>query len=212
MGENNPDFDHGTITNMTPGHAEAVSRAHNAAFPNEVLPKLGHAFLSNLYKAILESESAFGVVCIVEGEVGGFVLANTDVENMYKRVLRGHWPKLIGPLITQLVKSPNLIPVVFETLFYGYRKDPRDTIKAEWMVWGVNPKYRGRNIGKRLVMKMNEMYKERGVSVYKLIVYDSNDHVNSIYTSWGFKFLYKTKLYKKEANIYKIDLTDNKIS
>lgn len=137
---------------MEADDAVAVATLHAArlAFPREVLPLVRLA-----YEALLDSPLAVVRVLEDRGRVVGFVLATSDRQ----RLLSDLFSRRPGSLLRHFAGDPRGTMRALRILQGGVR---RAGATAEILEVALEPDYRGRTLGARLVGEAVEALRQRG--------------------------------------------------
>lgn len=176
-------------------HIKRAVAIHQEALPEDFLPSLGTSFLSTLYQGLIGKRGIFGFVALEKGEVIGFVLGTEDMDKFLKVGLLSNFIKLSLLLFLQILKKPTILKNIFETFFYSHKESGP---KAELVVIALDEAYRGRGLGKTLVVVLEKEMKKRKIKEYKLTVTKRNSKAIAFYNRLGFEKKSEFRLYDKK--------------
>ena len=179
----------------------AVVHIHSEGLADDFLPSLGHRFLEGLYACMLEDQQVFGYVYEESKTIHGFILGCEDTSRLFRNTLTRRPIFLIGRLAPSLIRKPQLLWKVGQTLLYP-SAEPASDIKAELVVVVVDEAVRGTGIGQRLVARLETTFLERGIDAYKVTVNQSNEKANLFYKRLGGELTGAFSLYGKDWNMY----------
>ncbi len=175
-----------------------IAKIHMQSLSDDFLPSLGVDFLSAFYQGVIGRPKVFGFLDTQKGKISGFVVGTSNMELFFKDTISSNFISLFYHLLLALIKKPSIIKNVAETLFYT-AKD-RGPV-AELVIIAVDNRFRGKGIGKKLVLALEEEMKKRKIKGYKLTVTKRNKAANEFYKSIGFKQFSEFELYNKSWNI-----------
>jgi len=69
-------------------HAGQVAALHIQCISTGFISSMGIDFVTSLYDAIVKSKSSLGVVAVKNGKVIGFVAFTTNLNKLYKSIIR----------------------------------------------------------------------------------------------------------------------------
>ena len=186
-------------------HATRAAELHCAALAGDFLPSLGQGFLTVFYEAVLDLGLGLGFVAIEQGRPVGFVLGSADTSALFKRAIASRAMAFAWRAIPAVLRRPTLIANVIETFLYP-GKEGAVPEKAELVVIGFEAAYRGRGLGRQLVMALNDAFRAQGITSYKVTVLQSNQGANNFYRALGFQPALEFELYKKKWNLHVLSL------
>ena len=174
-------------------HAPQITSIHISELRGDFLPSLGFNFLQSVYQGVIGRKRIWSFIYIEKGEVGGFIIGTSDMGYFFKEAMRENFLKLAFFLLIKLILNPFLIKNVLETFLY-----PKKEIgpKAELVVIAVMKKFQGKGIGKKLMLKLEEVFQENKVKNYKVTVHQDKK-ANSFYEYLNFKRVGEFSLYGK---------------
>ena len=178
--------------------SSAFAKIHIAALGGDFLPSLGFSFLKTFYNGVINTFGVYGFVYEEDGKVHGFVVGTRNSSKFFRRAIRANFIRFSFLLFVALIKKPTIIKNIFETFLYP-KKDVG--AKAELVVIAVDNKYRGKGIGKRLVLALEEEFKNRKITSYKLTVHASKEAVG-FYEHLGYSRISSFRLYDKMWYVY----------
>lgn len=137
------------ILEMTSAHVRAAAQLHQRVLPDDLLSRLGVAFMERyLYRRVLASSSALGYVYVYDQQVVGYITGTINSQAFY----RLNWREQITlPLfmLLSLARRPALAAEVKEALEFSRLKGTLTYIKSEIASVGVLPDYRSPAFFKR---------------------------------------------------------------
>ena len=111
------DADDTTFRPATPGDAPIIARLHQEAIASGFLPRLGHRFMTLLYRALIEWEDGWVYVADLDTVIG-FVAGVADTGGFYRYFLRRWGIRAFFAALPQMWR-PAVIRRAWETLRYG---------------------------------------------------------------------------------------------
>lgn len=178
---------------------ELLVRIHQKELSKDFLPSLGKNFLNQLYNNLLNEKNTTILVSTSNNEICGFIVGSSDFSRAFKNIILSNFFKYLWIIFPKVIKKPQLVLKVFETLFYT--KKEADSPKAELVVISILKKYQRLGIGKTLVNSLEKTFKDKGIKKYKVSVNASNKSANLFYSFLGFKKYKSFFLYKKRINL-----------
>jgi len=182
-----PDGDLGAVRTGALGDAGAAAELHARLISDGFLSSLGPRFLHRLYRRIVLSDGSFLLVAEGGGAVVGFVAGSTAVGRLYGDFLRrdGVAATLQAPLRLAMA-----LPRVLETLRHG-RGAGTDAsgpgaVGGELLAVAVDPRWRGRRLGGRLVEGFLDELESRGATSGRVVVGADNAAAVAMYRRAGF--------------------------
>ena len=172
----------------------AVIRIHRAAFPNFFLTEMGPGFLAAYYRMVGRYEPSVFLVAEDDGAVRGFVAGFSDPAGFYA-AMRRQWWRLFLPLVSGIVRRPQLIRAVFSNLsrvLAGLGRPRGESVPdgktdCELASIAVDPACGGSGVGARLVTAFCERARDSGAQAVTLTTErDGNESVNRFYQKLGF--------------------------
>jgi len=189
------------IRTLTIAHAPRIAAIHAAALAGDFLPSLGAGFLTELYRGILGQGLGFGFVGMEGSAVAGFVIASEDTSALFRTVMRSRFVPLGLRLVPAVVRRPRLIGNIIETFTYP-EQEGAVPVPAELVVIAVDASLRSKGMGAALCMALDDTFRQRGITRYKVTVNQSNEGANRFYRRQGFELAYSFTLYKRGWNLY----------
>ena len=180
-----------------PGHAPAIARLHRDSIGSGFLSSLGLAFLTLLYRSMIESATVHVHVAMSGDSVVGFVAGAEDTSRFYKEFLRSHFFGAVIRLLPALVR-PRTWKKVLETLRYGSEPTTRC---AELLSMAVAAQGRGRGVGKALVEALLASASEAGIDRMRVVVGSKNEAAISLYRSTGFDHVETIEVHSGETSL-----------
>lgn len=155
-------------------HIVDVVRLHSSALKGDFLPSLGISFLTTFYKTLINEPNTCTLVYYQKHQVLGFVIGTKDMALFLKNILKKRFLEFCLLIAYQIIKNPQLLKKVFETLFYTKKESGP---KAELVIIAVDQKYHGKGIGKALITNLEKIFLKNNITQYKLTVIDGKEAV-----------------------------------
>ena len=167
-------------------YAEQVAALHIQCISTGFISSMGIDFVTNLYEAIVQSNSSFGVVAVRKGNVLGFAVFTTNINTLYKAVI---WRKGLrfAMILAGQICSLKQIKKIFETLFYPARINNKDLPSAELLSIAVAPEEQRKGLAGKLIEKGFRHYRKTGVDKVKVLIGADNKAGNELYLKCGFE-------------------------
>lgn len=175
-----------------------ISRIHVNALSSDFLPSLGFDFLKTFYNGVIGKAGVFGFVSKDKEEINGFVVGTENMDRFFKLALTSKFIALCFYLGIQLLKKPSIVKNILETFTYSSKESGP---LAELVVIAVDKSTRGKGVGKKLVLALEQEFRKRKIKEYKLTVTKRNKNANTFYEHLGFKVLTRFNLYSKSWNL-----------
>lgn len=186
------------IVHISGEYLNDITKLHIISLKNDFLPSMGFNFLKSLYKGILDKENIYGFVAKDNKKVIGFIIGCKDMADYLKVSLMSNFIELFFYLGLRILKKPQLLINVIETLSYSSKeKGP----KAELVIIAIKKKYRGIGLGKKLIQILEKRFKEKKINEYKLTVHADKQAVY-FYEKLGYYQFSQFKLYNKIWYVY----------
>jgi glycosyltransferase involved in cell wall biosynthesis len=161
--------------------AAALARLHISAIQTGFLPRLGHRFMTVLYRALVGWEAAVVLVADPGGGPIGFVAGGTDTARFYRYFFRRYLLPAVWTALPALLRPRNLRRAV-ETARYG----GVSATGAELLAMAVDEGWRGAGIGLRLGHDFLDAMTRLGHDPVRVVVGDDNEVAKSAYRRMGF--------------------------
>jgi len=193
-----------TIRLAKRNEAESIANIHQNEIKKGFLSSLRTPFLTNLYRAIIESEFSFSVVAEEKNEIIGFIAGTFDLDKFYSYFLKRYFFQAILTILPQIFNFQKL-KGIFETLLYSTKG--KELPKAELLTIAVKKKFQGKDIASQMFEKFVLEMKERGVDTFKVVVGKELSPAIKFYEREGFQFLKEIEIHGREPSLiylYKI--------
>jgi len=164
----------------------------------------GRQFLYELYNGILVDRLGFFILARIENNVNGFILGCTDSTKLMSIIFKRPFSYL-RLILPKVIKKPALIIKLVETLLYSWKEGV--AIKPELLVIAVDSKSRACGVGSKMLCKLNDEFKKRGIFEYKVTVHKVMDKSNNFYIKNGMELIKTFHFYGVDWNIYALQLT-----
>ena len=182
-------------------HAGQVAALHIQCISTGFISSMGIDFVTSLYDAIVKSKSSLGVVAVRNEKVIGFVSFTTNLNKLYKSIIRRKGLKF-ALLLAGNVLSLRRIKKMFETLFYPARIKKMNLPPAELLSIAVAPEERRKGLAGQLIEKGLRLYRKTGVDKVKVLIGADNKAGNKLYLKTGFELIGQIVNHGVLSNIY----------
>jgi ribosomal protein S18 acetylase RimI-like enzyme len=181
--------------------ARDIAALHIACIRTGFISSLGTKFVTALYEAIAQSDSAFGFIAVEDSEVTGFAAFATNVGQLYKSVIKRKGWRL-ALLLAAKMFSLSRMKKVFETLTYPARVKQDTMPAAELLSIAVIPQRGRTGLGTQLVQRGLERCEQGGIDAVKVLVATDNEAGNRLYRKCGFALVEQIRNHGILSNIY----------
>jgi ribosomal protein S18 acetylase RimI-like enzyme len=182
------------IQPMQPAQASSVTDIHMLSQEGTFLTSLGRNFLTALYDQISQSKYSFSYTALSGDTVVGFIVGTSYTGALFKDVISKR-PFRLGWLICQRALSrPIILWQSLKTLSYPNQL-PANTPAAELLALAVNPAWRNRQIGSRLVEQLIQDLTTAHIDEMVVTVDGQNEGALRFYQRHGFKVHHQTDMY-----------------
>ncbi len=182
-------------------HAGQVAALHIQCISTGFISSMGIDFVTFLYDAIVKSKSSLGVVAVRNEKVIGFVAFTTNLNKLYKSIIRRKGLKF-ALLLAGNVLSLRRIKKIFETLFYPSRIKKMNLPAAELLSIAVAPEEQRKGLAGQLIEKGLRLYRKTGVDKVKVLIGADNKAGNKLYLKSGFELIGQIVNHGVLSNIY----------
>ena len=146
-----------------------------------------------MFQSFLNDRRESALVCVHAGtsQVVGFVCGSQDRSGYLKRALYRYLPRAMPLLIMASLRRPTIAKgllrrsTMLKRIFNRPRADMAAWPAASLMSIAVDPAYRGRGLGERLVRDYMDLMRKQGVPAIKLGVLNSNRAARNLYERLG---------------------------
>ncbi len=197
------------IVRLSPEHANEVAKLHVSGISTGFISSYGIDFVTALYEAIAESESAFGFVALKKNKVIGFTSFATDVNALYKSVIFRNALRFALTLSRKML-SLHTAKAVFETLFYPKRIKKMNLPSAELLSIVVDSHARDKGLATKLTQVGFDECTKKGIEKVKVLVRTDNIAANKLYLRCGFELVTQIDSHGIMSNIYVVETAPEK--
>ncbi len=145
--------------------APSLARLHRQELPDSFLPRLGSAFLVEMYGILLAEPTVFGFAA-GPGEPEAFVLCTTDRASV-DRAIGARRLSLLIKALPRLLASPTLLLALADGLTYAGKEH---AAPAELVIIVVDGQRKSQGIGARLMEATRAEFRARGVPRWSVTV------------------------------------------
>ncbi len=197
-----------------------IVKLHTDYIPGALFPKLGHDFMVNLYKAMMELDCVVTYVWEDSGEEGdsnvkniagisgkpvAFITATTDASELMKLMMKKNFGPFAWSVFIYVLGNPLRIGEVLETAGYS-KKAEVSGVTGEFLYIAIDKNYRRANISDALVKECMKWLKGKGLKKAKVTTYTNNKGANTLLERLGFKVKKELPFRGKMKNLYVGDL------
>lgn len=186
---------------LAPEHAVRAAQLHIEGINTGFISSLGLGFVTTLYRAMAQDPQSFGYVAIKEGEVVGFAAFTTNLQGLYKSIMKRSGFKCAFLLFRKML-SWRVIKKTLETVFYPSRIGKYRFPEAEFLSMSISPEARGHGLATRFVKTGFEEYRRRGIKQLKIMAAVKIGPINMMYEKLGFKVVAQVENHGVVSNVY----------
>jgi len=176
---------------------EQVTRLHMEGLGESFLTKWGDDVVREVYRNLLRLPSTIMVVGTETREIVGFGLATSNPDNWFMSMVSG---RTIIFAVKALLSHPSLVIKTGGSLGGLLRPKP---YFAELQFLVLEKAWRGKGWGTKLVAKIEQELRDRGVKEYAVGTKASNRATNKFYNERGWKLFEVVRLWGEDLNYYK---------
>lgn len=185
--------------------AARVAELHEAAMGRSLWARLGRAFLTELYKALVDSPFFLGFVYVEDGEVQGFIAGSVDTATLYRDLLRRRFMFLGPAAALGVLRHPAVALRLLETARY-FGKSGADDVKAESLFCSFVPELRGKRVSGHVNKVLFDELRARGHERVKITTEADNEGAIRQLQSWDFAEVGRFRFYGKDMVTWVLDL------
>ncbi len=163
------------------GDASAAALLHGQLISEGFLSSLGSRFLRRLYRRIACASGSFLLIAEGGGSTIGFIAGSVDVGHLYRSFLLRDG---VAAGLSAPVRLVSALPRVLETLNHGRGGD--GPAGGELLAVAVDPSWRGRHVGGRLVEGFLGELERRDLHAAHVVVGADNATAIAMYRRSGF--------------------------
>ncbi len=166
-----------------------IGAMHRTEIRHGLLPQLGDAFLSRLYRAVAACRHGVLFAALNADDVWGFIAGSPSIKTLYREILSGHGvalarhaaPALLAPTILAKAMGVALYPLKGPSgLAYP------GPAGAELLAMAVAEGHRRRGLGGRLLTAFEaNLLRDWGIGAYRVATNQSDAASNAFYRHYG---------------------------
>jgi len=177
---------------------------HRNVFKGDFLSIMGYKFIWTIYDTMLDLDDCFLYIMRdwdpkLYYKPVGFIVGCRDSKTLFKRMLKINAGHIIKDTALALIRKPKLVLDCIKILRY----ESQSKIKPELLSICINPEYRNKKWGRKLVRKLERWFRKHKVKSYKVVVNQSNTDAQRFYHKLGFEYIKTFKLNDKEMELWK---------
>ena len=175
--------DDATVREMTAADIAAVVQLQLAFLDGSIVTQLGTRFLTAFHQAALSHPSSRAFVAAEpDGVLAGFALASLDVAGF-----NGHVKRRVFAALVQALLTPRGLKLIWRFAQLLIESEPEPYMPAELLLLTVDPRYRRRGIGQKLLAAIEQAFARDGVSRYRVAVRSQLAVARAFYLATGFE-------------------------
>jgi len=193
--------------------SEELAKNHIQLIPDGFLSTLGIKFISLLYKALINTDEFYVLICIDEvnnNKLVGYAVARLENTSYIKTILKFSPIKVIS-LTLGYVINPKKLFGFFEILIYQLFKNPskerfpKNENSAELFNIAIIQDYQGKGIGKTLLHKLKQKCSAKGIDFIYAVTGSKELNTHIFYKKNGGQEIGQTTIHSNHiSKIYKI--------
>ena len=187
-------------------HIPEVAQLHIMGIKEGFFGSLGNKVVCCLYRAIIESDRAFGFVAIKDGQVLGFVSCVENLRDVYKHIIKKDFCKLAWAMLPKMLRWYNIKNTIVTLLYPS--KTTEDSPSAEILSIVVDKQVRRMGVGKKLMERSYDEFCRRGIKWIKVITAE-DQQADEFYKAVGFKLVDRSQRRGVLLNIYVMKVSND---
>ena len=188
---------------------EQIARIHQQEIVEGFLSKLGSSFLTNLYRHLSGSKSAFLYAAIRGNEVIGFICGSLNTSKVYKEFVLSPAGAIAAVRLAPKLVSLSRVKRVLETLLYPAKQDVIELPKAEILNFCVDSRVQRSGVGRELFIRLQEEFARQGVDRIKIVTGANQVSAQRFYERHQAKQVTATEIHAgTQSLIYEYEIKD----
>jgi len=187
-------------------HLPEVAQLHIVGIEEGFFGSLGDEFVILLYRAIIESDEAFGFVAVKDDKVLGFISCAENLGGIYKHVIKKNFFKLAWAMLPKMFRWYNIKNTIAALLYPS--KTGENLPLAEILSIVVDKSARSMGIGKKLMELSCDEFHRRGAKQIKVITAE-DQQADGFYKTLGFRLVGHSQKRGVLLNIYVMGVSDS---
>lgn len=164
-----------------------ITDIHLKTFTGFFLTFLGKGFLNELYTGYMEHEKSGLLVAEENGKILGFLAYSEELGGLYKYLIKRKLIKFAWYSFWAFLRKPSSMMRLLRA-FLKPKESVREENYIELASIGVLPEEKGKNIGTKLIERLQAMFDAERFMYIKLETdAENNESVNSFYIKNGFR-------------------------
>lgn len=184
------------IGKLAQSDVKKVAALHRNYLSDGFLANLGQKFLEKFYSAVLTQKNIFIFAAREDNKIVGFLCGATQTSTMPKIMFEKLWKELL----TIILKNPLVLIKLMQIPFYPGFKPKKDT--GEILTIALLPEYRGRGIGKKLILESKKEFRQNYYHHFFISVRDNMKEANNFYRKIGLKKVKSKKFLGEVINFW----------
>lgn len=172
---------------------------HVSLFPrSDFLAGMGKEFLHDLYDGLIDSPHCFAFSLFNKKRLlSGYIIGTTNLSLAMRQLSFWRKFKILANALGVFMRKPGKVIEYINIMRLDLKLD------AELLIIAVDPSLQNRGLGRRLLKKLEQVYKLKGIRSYGVIVNKKNIVANFFYHSCGFSKIKDFNLNKKKMVLWK---------
>jgi ribosomal protein S18 acetylase RimI-like enzyme len=187
-------------------HIPEVAQLHTMGIKEGFFGSLGNKVVCRLYRAIIESDQAFGFVAIKDGKVSGFIICVESIRGTYKHANKKDLCKLAWAMLPKMFRWYNIKSIIAALICPS--KTRKNLPPAEILTIVVDKHIRRMGVGRRLIEQSYDEFRNRGIKWIKVITAE-DQQADEFYKTVGFKLIEHSQKRGVLLNIYAMKISND---
>lgn len=163
-----------------------LAKLHAIGAPDDLLTQMGVDFLKNLfYPGLLGSSNAVVLTVMDEETVAAFVAAAVDMQRCLREIVMSRPLRSVWYGFSSVLVQPRLWRGFLEATQVSAPEHAQPAAEILMVTTAIN--YRGRGLGRRLLLTLDEDLRRRGVRACIARVREDNTHAMRMYENSGYR-------------------------
>ena len=165
---------------------EMLATLHSKGVPEDLLVKIGVAFLTNtFYASLLLDKNAILVGIREKDDLVAFVAATVDAKTLVWRIFKSHPFRSVWHGFSSILLQPSLWIPFMKAL--NLNAPAITSPAAEIFMITTESKYRGQNLGVKLLIELNKRLENQGIYSCYARVWSDKAAILKLYNKAGYK-------------------------
>ncbi|MHA8072238.1 GNAT family N-acetyltransferase [Aquirufa ecclesiirivi] len=180
----------------------SIAELHLRAFSNFFLTSLGKFFLCTFYSAILNDSQSISLGLFENNVLIGFAIGSKRNKSFYKNLIRNNFFKLSLSAFIPFISNPGNIFKLISSLTSFSNSNGNFVDSAVLLSICIEPNSSSHGLGKKLLIKFEEVAFENSNSILLTTDAENNLYVNKFYSNNGYLIESEYFQGKRKMNLY----------